>query len=442
MLCIDQCSHAWTTQSLRSCSFGWICWCLQKLDDQCLFSIKIPLMWKTVSQEKANQAPINTIRDPENTNCCFFLFLIDVRMEEMIRKFQRKHGQQAKQYTRFNRVFVVLGVQNTTGHRSSSHHSLVFELLEGKQQHLCKELSANIVFFTWSTAAVILDANYFDQESCIRMTCRDAWHVGYQSAPLFWRTQLLSTRKAVEVLKRRYAQMYTDFARCRQDNEGDRKLRNTVHVVADHEEARVLQVFTRIRACRISNELHSTNAACLLSHLICVNGRDAARILQVWTQIRVFNKGCLSSNCIHANGNLENLAHIQICICFRNCTFRIASLETLHLVLHSDKWPIALRVTRQDTDSAPPSNTTNMHNNAQKRMYSNAPKIPWFLRQGDFRSWLLQKSCHFFETVGLSASNAPTTIGQYTEGFSIKSTKVVKASEEISTAGLYGVQSE
>jgi hypothetical protein len=47
----------------------------------------------------------------------------------------------------------------------------------------------------------------------------------------YWQTQLLSTSKAVENVKRRYKQMYINFALCRQDNEGDTTPRNTVGIV-------------------------------------------------------------------------------------------------------------------------------------------------------------------------------------------------------------------
>jgi hypothetical protein len=44
----------------------------------------------------------------------------------------------------------------------------------------------------------------------------------------FSQTQLLSTAKAVENVKRRYKQMYINFASCRQDNKGDTSTRNIV----------------------------------------------------------------------------------------------------------------------------------------------------------------------------------------------------------------------
>ena len=52
--------------------------------------------------------------------------------------------------------------------------------------------------------------------------------LGIDVCLFFWQTQLLSTAKALENMKRRYKQMYINFALRRQDNEGGTTPRNTV----------------------------------------------------------------------------------------------------------------------------------------------------------------------------------------------------------------------
>jgi hypothetical protein len=53
----------------------------------------------------------------------------------------------------------------------------------------------------------------------------------------FWQTQLLNTAKVVENVKRRYKEMYINFALCRHDNEP----RNTVVMLGTNGSTSVLE---------------------------------------------------------------------------------------------------------------------------------------------------------------------------------------------------------
>ena len=57
----------------------------------------------------------------------------------------------------------------------------------------------------------------------------------------FWQTQLLNTAKVVENVKRRYKEMYINFALCRHDNEGDTAPRNTVVMLGTNGSTSVLE---------------------------------------------------------------------------------------------------------------------------------------------------------------------------------------------------------